>query len=108
MAHPTSEARTTMPIIAKSSAFQSSFDECLTHPIVSGPILPRYTRERFVAARLFRLIAIWLFCIPLTAQQAIPWLTRSGSNDRSGWNSNETQLTQNSVITKGVSLVTVV
>jgi hypothetical protein len=42
------------------------------------------------------------------AQQAVPWLTRAGSNGRSGWNSHETQLTQNSVKTKGVSLVTIV
>ena len=44
----------------------------------------------------------------LSAQQSIPWLTRAGSNDRHGWNDHETQLTQNSVETKGVSLVTVV
>jgi hypothetical protein len=41
-------------------------------------------------------------------QQMQPWLTRESDNARSGWNSNETLLTQQSVTAKGVSLVTVV
>jgi hypothetical protein len=44
-------------------------------------------------------------CVSLPAQMQ-PWLTRSYDNARSNWNSNETTLTQASIMTKGVSLVT--
>ena len=37
-----------------------------------------------------------------------PWLTRSADNSRSGWNSHETQLTQASVLTKGIIRATVI
>ena len=37
-----------------------------------------------------------------------PWLTRSADNSRSGWNSRETQLTQQSVATKGIVRATII
>jgi hypothetical protein len=40
--------------------------------------------------------------------QSTPWLTRAGSTERTGWNDQETQLTQASVLSKGINLVTVV
>lgn len=55
---------------------------------------------------------IAVLCLIVTsvasAQQMQPWLTRTGDNARSGWNSNETVLTQQSVRTKGVLLKTVI
>lgn len=38
------------------------------------------------------------------AQTMIPWLTRSHDNQRSGWNNQETVLTQDAVATKGIVL----
>jgi hypothetical protein len=38
----------------------------------------------------------------------VPWLTRAHDNGRSGWNSQETVLTQNAVITKGVIRSTII
>jgi hypothetical protein len=32
----------------------------------------------------------------------VPWLTRAADNSRSGWNSHETQLTQTSILSKGI------
>jgi hypothetical protein len=46
--------------------------------------------------------------VPMFGQQMQPWLTRNADNARSGWNSHETVLTQQSVTTKGVSLITVI
>lgn len=37
-----------------------------------------------------------------------PWLTRSADNSRSGWNPNETELTQASVQTKGIIRATII
>jgi hypothetical protein len=48
-------------------------------------------------------------CVSITMSgQMVPWLTRAADNARSGWNSRETQLTQNSVLTKGLRRVTTV
>lgn len=44
----------------------------------------------------------------LAQSTMVPWLTRSGDNSRSGWNSHETQLTQASVATKGISRTTII
>ena len=41
-------------------------------------------------------------------QEMQPWLTRSADNSRTGWNSNEKILTQESVRTKGVTFRTVI
>jgi hypothetical protein len=38
----------------------------------------------------------------------VPWLTRSGDNSRSGWNSREFRLTQASVETKGIIRATII
>jgi hypothetical protein len=37
-----------------------------------------------------------------------PWLTRAMDNSRSGWNPNETQLTQASIVSKGIARATIV
>jgi len=42
------------------------------------------------------------------AQGMVPWLTRSGDNARSGWNSREAVLSQGSVATKGIVRTTIV
>ena len=43
------------------------------------------------------------------AQSAmVPWLTRSADNSRSGWNQHETQLTQASVLSKGIFRATII
>jgi hypothetical protein len=44
----------------------------------------------------------------LASQTMVPWLTRSADNSRSGWNSQETLLTQASVATKGIVRVTTI
>jgi len=38
----------------------------------------------------------------------VPWLTRSADNSRSGWNQHETQLTQASVVSKGIFRETII
>lgn len=38
----------------------------------------------------------------------VPWLTRAHDNGRTGWNSQETVLTQNAVLTKGVIRYTII
>ena len=38
----------------------------------------------------------------IASADAVPWLTRSADNARSGWNSRETELTQASLMTKGL------
>jgi len=58
-----------------------------------------------------RRLLIFLFLVSamhLAGQQMQPWLTRESDNARTGWNSHETVLTQQSVTAKGVSLITVV
>ena len=47
---------------------------------------------------------------PLTtfAQEMVPWLTRSADNARSGWNSHETILTQETIRTKGLVRRTII
>jgi hypothetical protein len=83
-------------------------------PSVPQPPLLRttvnaFTRSRAIHRLLRSLFTLMFLCgTAAIAQQSVPWLTRTGSNDRSGWNPHETQLTQQSVITKGISLVTVV
>jgi hypothetical protein len=60
---------------------------------------------------LFLLVVTFLFGVAETsgAQTPMqPWLTRSADNSRSGWNSHETQLTQASVATKGITRATVI
>lgn len=53
-------------------------------------------------------LAAFFTAVPAFGQQMQPWLTRSADSSRSGWNSNETILTQKSVITSGVTLKTIV
>ena len=57
---------------------------------------------------LLVVLAFWTFACALQGQQMQPWLTRSADSARSGWNSQETVLTQASVKAQGVSFRTVV
>jgi len=57
------------------------------------------------------LICAFLFavsenCLPQSTMA--PWLTRSADNSRSGWNQHETQLTQSSVVSKGIFRETII
>ncbi len=61
--------------------------------------------------RLCLLICTLLFAVAenCVAQSAmVPWLTRSADNSRSGWNQHETQLTQASVVSKGIFRATII
>ena len=49
-----------------------------------------------------------LVSLNLVAQTMSPWLTRSADNSRSGWNPHETQLTQASIVSKGISRATII
>jgi hypothetical protein len=51
---------------------------------------------------------VCLASLPLASQTMVPWLTRSADNGRTGWNSQETQLTQAVVAAKGIQRVTVI
>lgn len=44
----------------------------------------------------------------VSAQNMVPWLTRSADNARSGWNQHETILTQASVASKGIRRLTII
>jgi hypothetical protein len=52
------------------------------------------------------LLAITHIC--MAQSEMTPWLTRSADNSRSGWNPRETQLTQASVATKGITRATII
>jgi len=57
------------------------------------------------------LICAFLFAIVqncMAQSTAVPWLTRSADNARSGWNQHETQLTQASVESKGILRATII
>jgi hypothetical protein len=63
------------------------------------------------ACRLFLLIVLLLLGGTATAVAQTtmePWLTRSADNSRSGWNLHESQLTQQSVATKGITRATII
>lgn len=67
--------------------------------------LETMNRRRFIQLSVATLAAT---ALTLSAQTMVPWLTRSGDNQRSGWNNRETVLSQATVGTKGVALKTVV
>jgi hypothetical protein len=52
------------------------------------------------------LFAVTENCLPQSTM--VPWLTRSADNSRSGWNQRETQLTQASVVSKGIFRETII
>ena len=63
----------------------------------------RRVRKKRPGTKCSTILAILcLTTLPLTAQKMAPWLTRSADNTRSGWNAQETKLTQASVSTKGI------
>ena len=55
---------------------------------------------------LLAICAIVVHCA--MAQSVVPWLTRSHDNQRTGWNNQETVLTQASIETKGISIKEIV
>ena len=58
--------------------------------------------------RSLLIFVLFLVSSRMFAQQMQPWLTREADNSRSGWNNQETVLTQQSVTAKGMSLKTVI
>jgi len=57
------------------------------------------------------LISAFLFAATencISQSTMVPWLTRSADNSRSGWNQHETQLTQASVVSKGIFRETII
>ena len=57
------------------------------------------------------LICTFLFAVTencVSQSTMVPWLTRSADNSRSGWNPHETQLTQASVLSKGIFRETII
>lgn len=60
--------------------------------------------NKFLLRLQLPLLALQLLQCIIGYAQMVPWLTRAGDNSRSGWNSHETVLTQQSVLAKGVSL----
>lgn len=54
-----------------------------------------------------KLLVALLLSVTASAQTAVPWLTRSHDNQRSGWNNQETTLTQASVA-QGIYLKTTI
>ena len=61
--------------------------------------------------KLTRWAILCILCLApslLSAQKMVPWLTRSVDNSRSGWNSHETQLTQDAISKKGITRFTII
>ncbi len=57
------------------------------------------------------LVSAFLFAateICIAQSTMVPWLTRSADSSRSGWNQHETQLTQASVVSKGIFRETII
>lgn len=65
-------------------------------------------RVQPMLCRLAAVTAVLMVCLSGSAQTMVPWLTRSGDNARSGWNSHETLLTQDAVEKKGIRRITII
>ena len=68
-------------------------------------------RPRQLALLLYTFLLVVLLALPencLCQTTMVPWLTRSADNSRSGWNQHETQLTQASVVSKGIVRETII
>lgn len=64
-----------------------------------------------LALLLYTFLLALLLALPencLSQTTMVPWLTRSADNSRSGWNQHETQLTQASVVSKGIVRETII
>jgi hypothetical protein len=64
-----------------------------------------------LALLLYTFLLALLLALPencLCQNTMVPWLTRSADNSRSGWNQHETQLTQASVVSKGIVRETII
>jgi hypothetical protein len=64
-----------------------------------------------LALLLYTFLLALLLALPencLCQTTMVPWLTRSADNSRSGWNQHETQLTQASVVSKGIVRETII
>ncbi|MGB7726398.1 MAG: hypothetical protein WBL50_00095 [Candidatus Acidiferrum sp.] len=71
----------------------------------------RLARERKKLCYVCLLIGTCLLAVAqscMAQSTMVPWLTRSADNSRSGWNPHETQLTQASVETKGITRATII
>src|SRR6202050_5976998 len=71
----------------------------------------RLARGCRTLCQLHLLIGTFLFAgahVCMAQSPMVPWLTRSGDNSRSGWNPHETQLTQASVVVKGIKRATLI
>jgi hypothetical protein len=70
--------------------------------------MPMKTYNRFSPPAVLVLILFTFVSQPVSGQKMAPWLTRSGNNSRTGWNGQETQLTQQSVTVKGIIRSTII
>ena len=65
--------------------------------------------SRSKAFQMVAILAVWLMSAAAWAQTTmVPWLTRSADNARSGWNPQETVLTQASIQSKGIVRATII
>ncbi|HTD55058.1 MAG TPA: hypothetical protein VK670_06725, partial [Silvibacterium sp.] len=62
----------------------------------------------FQQSRTILFALLLLVSLNSGAQSMTPWLTHSFDNSRSGWNPNETQLTQAAIATKGITRATII
>lgn len=64
--------------------------------------------QKGFATRFWIGLLLLQFAGMLHAQAMQPWLTRAHDNQRSGWNNQETSLTQAGIVAKGVSIKAIV
>ena len=58
-------------------------------------------------ALILSAFSLWQLQVPAQSA-AVPWLTRSADNSRSGWNPHETVLTQDAIRTRGIVRATII
>lgn len=73
-------------------------------PAASGPHLRQVWSLQVAGMLLGALCTTSL----LAQSNFVPWVTRAHDNARSGWNSQETTLTQNNILSKGIIRVTTI
>jgi hypothetical protein len=80
-------------------------------PLESGTVKAGTLKARTVRSTMLRAaVGAVAFVAPLSlaAQTMTPWLTRSADNARSGWNQQDTVLSQASVLSKGLIRATII
>jgi hypothetical protein len=65
-------------------------------------------QEGALPSKAQRPLAMEMTSATASAQTMVPWLTRSGDNARSGWNSHETILTPAAIASRGISRLTTI